>query len=212
MIQGYPARASVAPGEQLVLHIATDSPRFRVVFYRWSDGLTPIQETSWLAGEYAEPGRAEDDWRWPAYEFAIPQDWPSAVYIAHLEEPDGVAVDLAMTSAAALFIVRGSGRSNLLYKIPLATYHAYNCTGGGCFYVNPPRSTDPPGARLSLHRPGGGIGGETWGALDYYDTRSPRQTFAHWDALFIRWLLRNGYAPEFCTDLDVHDDPELCQR
>jgi hypothetical protein len=41
---------------------------------------------------------------------------------------------------------------------------------------------------------------------------SPRQTFAHWDARFIRWLLRNGYAPEFCTDLDIHADPDLCNR
>ncbi|HEU4854944.1 MAG TPA: hypothetical protein VFS89_06605 [Nitrosospira sp.] len=36
-----------------------------------------------------------------------------------------------MESAAVLFVVRGSGHSKLLYKIPLATYHAYNCTGGG---------------------------------------------------------------------------------
>lgn len=98
------------------------------------------------------------------YEFPIPHDWPSAVYIAHLEESDGRAIDLAMNSAAVLFVVRGNGRSKLLYKIQLATYHAYNYAGGGCFYVNPPRSQDPPGAKLSLHRPGGGIGGETWGA------------------------------------------------
>jgi hypothetical protein len=41
---------------------------------------------------------------------------------------------------------------------------------------------------------------------------SPRQTFAHWDARFIRWLLRNGHSPEFCTDLDIHEDPDLCDR
>lgn len=210
MIRGYPARAGVAPGELLVLHVATDAPRFRVLFYRWGDGLLRVSETGWLAGEHAVPGGAGEDWEWPRYEFAIPHDWPSAVYIAHLEEPGGSAIDLAMNSAAALFVVRGNGRSKLLYKIPLATYHAYNHTGGGCFYANPPRSEDPPGARLSLHRPGGGIGGETWGALDYYDLSSPRQTFAHWDARFIRWLFRNGYAPEFCTDLDIHADPDLC--
>ncbi|MDB5773043.1 MAG: hypothetical protein JWM42_3417, partial [Burkholderia sp.] len=65
---------------------------------------------------------------------------------------------------------------------------------------------------VSLRRPGGGIGGATHGAIDHYDTRSPRQTFAHWDAPFIRWLLRNGYAPEFCTDFDIHKDPRLCSR
>jgi hypothetical protein len=65
---------------------------------------------------------------------------------------------------------------------------------------------------VSLLRPGGGIGGETHGALDHYDPSSPRQTFAHWDARFIRWLLWSGYAPEFCTDFDIHDDPGLLDR
>lgn len=212
MIQGYPARAGVAPGEHLMLHIATDSPSFRVVFYRWGDGLARVHETQWLKGEYAPPRGADEDWQWPPYEFPIPQDWPSAVYIAHLEERDGAPIDLAMTSAAVLFVVRGNGRSTLLYKIPLATYHAYNWMGGGCLYIDPPRSFDPPGAKLSLHRPGGGIGGEIWGPPDYYDASSPRQSFAHWDARFIRWLLRNGYEPEFCTDFDIHGDPGLCNR
>lgn len=212
MIQAYPFHASVVPGERLILHISTDAPRFRVVFYRWGDGLVPMRQTDWLPGKYAAPRGAAEDWQWPAYGFDIPEDWLSAVYIAHLQEPESLPVALAMTSAAALFVVRGTGRSPLLYKLPLATYHAYNCSGGGCFYVNPPRSHTPPGARVSLHRPGGGIGGETWGAPDHYDTSSPRQTFAHWDARFIRWLLQQGYQPEFCTDLDIHDAPGLCRR
>ena len=212
MIRGYPRHASVAPGEQLLLHIATDAPRFRMVFHRWGDGFISMQETGWLEGQHAEPRGAANDWQWPQYAFDIPGDWPSAVYIAHLQEPDGVPLSLAMTSAAVLFVVRGAGRGKLLYKIPLATYHAYNCTGGGCFYVSQTFSTDPPGARASLRRPGGGIGGETWGALDHYDMSSPRQTFAHWDARFIRWLLREGFDPEFCTDFDIHNDPELLGR
>jgi len=212
MVQGYPSRASVAPGERLVLHVATDGARFRVVFHRWADGFVPMLETRWLPGKEAPARGAADDWQWPAYDFPIPRDWPSGVYVAYLEQANGPAFSQAMTSAAVLFVVRGEGRGNLLYKIPLFTYHAYNCSGGGCFYVNPPRWQSPPGARVSLRRPGGGIGGDTWGALDHYDLESPRQTFAHWDARFIRWLLHNGYAPEFCTDLDVHDDPGLCGR
>ncbi len=212
MIRGYPRHASVSPGEQLHLHVSTDAPRFRIVFHRWADGFIAMQETGWIEGRHAVPRGAADDWEWPPYTFGIPTDWPSAVYIAHLQEPDGEPLGLAMTSAAILFVVRGAGRSKLLYKIPLATYHAYNCTGGGCFYVSQTFSKDPPGARVSLRRPGGGIGGETWGALDHYDLDSPRQTFAHWDARFIRWLLRKGYTPEFCTDFDIHCDPDLLGR
>jgi hypothetical protein len=196
-----------------VLHVATDAPRFRVSFYRWGAGLTLMQDSSWLPGASAAPRSAALDWDWPAYEFRVPDAWPSAVYLAHLQEPDTAALDTPFASTSALFVVRGAGRSPLLYKIPLATYHAYNGTGGGCFYVNPPRSHTPPGSKVTLHRPGGGIVGERiYGAADYYDTSSARQTFAHWDAPFIRWLVRRGYTPEFCTDLDLHDDALLCDR
>jgi hypothetical protein len=209
MIRGYPGRASVRPGERLVLHVATDSPRFRVHFYRCGYGLEPVHQSGWLAGERAPERGAGDDWRWPPYEFDVPEEWPSAVYIAHLEEPGGRALDLAQDSAAALFVVRPRAPGGMLYKLPLATYHAYNCSGGGCYYFNPPRSGAPPGARVSLQRPGGGIGGDTWGAADHYDASSARQTFAHWDARFIRWLERNGYTPDYCTDFDIDADPSL---
>lgn len=212
MIRGYPARASVLPGEVLVLHIATDAPRFRVCFYRWWDGAELLCRSRWFDGVDAAPRGADEDWGWPGYAFSIPGQWRSAVYIAHLEEVGGPAFDLALDRATVLFVVRGGGSGGLLYKIPLATYHAYNHMGGGCYYDCPPVSLSPPGARVSLRRPGGGIGGEVWGAADHYDMRSPRQTFAHWDAGFIRWLIRDGYAPEFCTDIDVHRDAGLCRR
>lgn len=225
MIDGYPERASVAPGEALVLHVSTDAARFRVRIFRWAEDLVPVTTSAWMPGRYAPPAGSAVDWRWPEYEIAIGRDWPSAVYIAYLEEPDAsTPPGPAMGRAAALFVVRGQGRGGrggrhalgardaLLYKLPLATYHAYNFTGGGCFYMNPTRSEAPPGSKVSLQRPGGGIGGATWGALDYYDPSSPRQTFAHWDARFIRWLLRNGYAPEFCTDFDIHHDPSVLDR
>lgn len=212
MIGGYPNQASVAPGERLMLHVSTDAPRFRVRFYRWGDGFVPMRVSPWLEGEHAGPQPADRDWRWPGYEFVIPPDWPSAVYIAQLQESNTVAPGPRFDAPAALFVVRGDGRAGLLYKLPLATYHAYNRTGGSCFYVDPPRSPNPPGSKVTLQRPGGGIGGDTWGAVDYYDSTSPRQTFAHWDAPFIRWLIRAGYAPEFCTDIDIHRDPWLCHR
>jgi hypothetical protein len=212
MIRGYPARASVVPGATLTLHVGTDAPRFRIAFHRWADGFVPMHRTGWLDGFDVPAGTAHEDWRWPAYTFDIPRDWPSGVYVAHLQAPDAAPLQVSQDCAAALFVVRGAGRSPLLYKIPLATYHAYNCTGGACFYFAPPRSSDPPGSRLTLQRPGGGIGGITFGAEDFYDSTSPRQTFAHWDARFIRWLLAQGYAPEFCTDFDVHEDPGLLER
>lgn len=205
MIAGYPASASVDPGDALVLHVSTTARRFRVLFYRWCDGLVPVYVTGWLPGKCAAPRGAADDWEWPAYPLKLEGNWPSSVYLAFLDEGRGASLSLAASSAAVMFVVRGSGRAKLLYKIPLATYHAYNFTGGGCFYKNPPHSLVPPGGKVGFLRPGGGIGGAVWCSPDYYDMRSPRQTFAHWDAPFIRWLARNGYAAEFCTGLDLDE-------
>lgn len=214
MIQAYPERASVLPGELLVLHVSTDRPRFRVQFYRWAQTMEPVLCSGWLRGEHAPPRGPDQDWQWPSYGFEIPGDWQSAVYIACFEAEGAPSIAPApwMPQAAALFVVRGAARGGLLVKLSLATWHAYNHSGGGCFYDNPPRSEHPPGARLSLQRPGGGTGGAIFCSLDHYDHSSPRQSFAHWDGRFIRWLLRNGYQPEFCTDFDVHADACLCGR
>lgn len=212
MIQAYPAPASVLPGQRLVLHVSTDQPRFRVHFFRWGVTLQPVLCSAWLRGEHAPPRAADEDWEWPAYGFEIPGDWSSAVYLACCEADGAPPPAPWMPQAAALFVVRGAARAGMLVKLPLATWHAYNHSGGGCFYDNAPRSAHPPGARLSLRRPGGGTGGAIFGAPDHYDASSPRQSFAHWDGRFIRWLLRNGYEPEFCTDFDIHADPRLCGR
>ncbi|MES2317971.1 MAG: N,N-dimethylformamidase beta subunit family domain-containing protein [Pseudomonadota bacterium] len=212
MIDGYAASASLYPGQRLVLHVAGDGPRFRVSFYHWTGRLVHMLTSGWRSCERVPERGAGDDWDWPAYQFRIPDGWPAGVYLAHLEQPGAGAPHLAMRSAAVLFVVRGKAAGKLLFKIALATYNAYNHAGGGCFYANPPRSHTPPGARLSFRRPGCGIGGPVFGAPDHYDASSPRQSFAHWDAHFIGWLYRQGYAPEFCTDLDIHADPDLCRR
>jgi N,N-dimethylformamidase beta subunit-like protein len=206
VIRGYPARPSVARGGRFVLHVATDAARFRVRFLRVGAAVESIDESPWLRGVDAAPGRADVDWCWPAYEFSA-AGWRPGVYVAQFitGDADASPPSLAATEGAALFVVRGDGAHDILYKLPVATYHAYNCTGGGCFYSDPPRSTDPPGSRVTLRRPGGGIGGETFGALDHYDATSARQTFAHWDAPFIRWFECAGFDADYCTDFDLHD-------
>jgi len=210
MIQGYAAKQSVWPGQALVLHVSAGAGRFRAVFYRWVGRLVHMLTSGWMNGEPAAQRCAGVHWHWPPYRFTLPRDWPSGVYIAHLEHPGAAPPSLAMRDAAVLFVVRGR-RGTLLYKLPLATYNAYNYAGGGCFYAHPPQSDAPPGARLSFQRPGIGIGGPVFGAPDHYEASTARQTFAHWDARFIRWLTRQRYAPDFCTDLDIHEDPELCR-
>ncbi len=116
----------------------------------------------------------------------------------------------------ALFVVRNlTSAAPILYNIPLFTYHAYNVAHvdgtkrvdeGECLYSG--------AGTVSMDRPGGGTGGHPWDEVnaDVHDRASPRQTFAHWDAKAVAWLEGNGFAVDYCTDLDLHTDQRLAER
>ena len=224
MIQGYPDRESIVAGGTLGLHVSTDAPLFRVDFYRLGASLAPIGSSAWYAGVESPPPPHPDgisshaspaeDWNWPAYEFPIPAGWKPGIYIAAFVQGD---TDGTQTCALRydtetvrgyekeFFIVRppSPGKySSILYKKSTFTRHAYNRSDSSTqerassLYDNPVYvAADgqgwPYGHKISMHRPGG---------ID---------DLAYWDAPFISWLERNGYDAEFCTDLDLHENPEL---
>ena len=243
MIRGYVEQPSPRAGTRLVLRVATDAPRFRVEFLRCGAELTPCGGTGWLLGEYAPLHLPFQDWGtpgsglhseplapWRAYDLPVPRDWRSGVYIALLIEGDGAGRDISQPDrstcdgrdARALFVVRPATRrtADIIYKVPLLTYHAYNLIDGQpydaaaqrghwCLY-NMPRAHEVPlpiPSGVNLHRPGGGTGATPYDIsnFDPFDP-SPRQTFLHWDARFVAWLEREGFALDYCTDVDLHRD------
>jgi hypothetical protein len=234
VIQGFPRRTTVVAGGQLELCASTDAPAFRVELYRWGAELTLAGRTGWLDGRHAPPHLPFHDWgrdnaglageelaAWPVHGIAIGADWPPGVYVAVLVEGDGRREEGPAPDARhgrALFVVRSPAeRSSVLYKLPLLTWHAYNQVsaehylpatgrGGWCLYSEfLPLPVDAP-LTVSVLRPGGGTGGTPFDSFDPdpFDGGTPRQTFAHWDAHAVAWLERQGYAVDFCTDLDLH--------
>ena len=122
---------------------------------------------------------------------------------------------------SALFVVRpapGSAPANLLYKVPLFTYHAYNLVAPQCYdpatrqghwcLYNLPRPREVPRPfpeSVNLHRPGGGAGGAPYDTFNFDPLDpTPRQTFGHWDARMVHWLEGEGYSLDYCTDFDLH--------
>ena len=224
MIQGYVDRESIVAGNVLHLHVSTDAIFFRVDFYLISESLTFIASSAWHTGIESHPPPHPDgiphhaspaeDWRWPCYEFQVPAEWLPGIYVAALVEGciDGARTRAREYDAATVggfekefFIVkpaRPGTYSSILYKKSTFTRHAYNRSDSAVqerassLYENPvyvPANghDQPCGHKVSMHRPGGII------------------DLAYWDAPFISWLSRNGYAVEFCTDLDLHENPRL---
>ena len=239
MIQGFPKTASAYPGETIALYVSTDAPKFRIDFYRQGVTLRFQFSSEILPGIFVADHGNDEDWTadWPLYGIQLGEDAAPGAYIAMFTECDddgnpnpdqdpplNTANSYAPTGKA-FFVIKNPNPgydSQLLYKIPLFTYHAYNVTGGASVYQNQP---------VSLLRPGGGTGGIPWdGAtgnanyvfrppygdwdpFDNYDldpvNLSPRQVFEHWDAKFISFLESNGYRTDYCTDMDIHGDDDL---
>lgn len=232
MIQGYPDYPSVFPGELIHLHVSTDAPQFRIDIYRQGVILDYQTSTVSLEGFFAEDHDHDQDWgidavrrdgtqaaAWPPYEFIVPGNFKTGVYIAMFVELDGHGnpnplqdppLDNTKADARtskALFVVKNpvpGVESQLLYKLPYFTYQSYNYQGNGSIYQ---------GVNINLHRPGGGTGGTPWdatlfnapyGNYDPFDTSSFRQTFQHWDSNFIAWLEYVGFRVDYCTDWDIH--------
>nr|WP_244943509.1 N,N-dimethylformamidase beta subunit family domain-containing protein [Streptomyces inhibens] len=222
VIEGYVDRESVIAGRNLTLHISTDADEFRVRFYRLGRELAFMAESGPFPGVYAPPPPHPDGvadhaspavaWDWPRYGIPVPDDWPPGVYLAHfIEGDDRRARAVPLLDDAGIegherefFLVRPrhpGKNARILYKKSTFTRHAYNRSDradaqrASSLYDNPVHQEGGPGMprghRLSLHRPGGVI------------------DLAYWDAPFIAWLERSGYDVEYCTDLDLHEDPEL---
>ncbi len=232
MMRAYAHSPSIQMGEDLKLCVEPGH-RFRAAFYRYwlSDEAEPIAapELSDVSGVeqtgniFQSPqrpwtGTPDHDWEWPWIAFSLDASaWPSGVYVVVIYEVDDLGVPSDeigrkvvrgealgfMDSNAALFVVTPrKPTASIAYIVPIATFHAYNFTGGGCFYEyrQPPV---PPSRTVTLRRPGCGIGGVCREALDPYDTGSPRQSFAHWDAKMLGWFRREGFTVDCFTDLDL---------
>ena len=207
MINGYPSSSSVRPGECLSLHVSTSSSEFVARFHRYPNESDPILTVKLRSKGWAVPASSGADWKWPSYSVEIPEEWGPGVYLVHLRELDCSAEDWGPSDPPGLlFVVRKDAAvSPTIFKLPLATYHAYNFSGGGSLYRTPAFCEQRLGRAVSLRRPGGGIGGIVPCCEDVYKPDTTRQTFRHWDGPFIAWLLENGYNLDFCTSLDLDD-------
>jgi hypothetical protein len=219
---------TVLADSDLRLHVSTEHARFSVRLFRYGAEVVEVDsQAGVLTGMDLPLGRPDEAWGWPAYPIALGADLQDGVYIAipvplrSDGTPESVQAEPALANRkdASLFVLRryapgGPRARTIWYKLPTATYTAYNQIGGASLYANPQWARDwmAQGYVGSLQRPGnGGVGGRVMegDAPDAYVRTSRRQTFAHWDAPFVVWLEQHGYQVSYCTDYDLQYDENL---
>jgi hypothetical protein len=218
---------TVARGSDLRLHVSTTHDRFAVQLFRCGASIEAVATPERVYTGVDVPfGRPDEAWGWPEYEVALPDDLVDGIYVAVPvpvagSGPEGsVPADTSLlTRRDACLFVRARARPGtevvgVLYKLPTATYSAYNQLGGVSLYAGAHWTQDWTGKGyvVSLQRPGnGGVGGRVMetDAPDPYARTSRRQVFAHWDYPLIAWLESQGYAPSYCTDFDLDADEQL---
>jgi hypothetical protein len=224
--RSYAWPVTIGAGQDLHLHVSTQHARFGVRLFRAGAAIEEVAAPELrFDGQDLPLGRPDEAWGWAQYRIPLADGLADGIYLA-VPVPAGPGGDLdpvpagpdvAVRPDASLFIVRrapASGGRKILYKLPTATYTAYNQLGGASLYAGVRWARDwwGQGYVASLQRPGnGGVGGMVMAgdAPDAYDRGSRRQTFAHWDLPFVAWLESRGTEVAYCTDYDLHYDASL---
>ena len=180
------ARRSYLPTEPMSLRVRTDAPSFTLTFLRVGHGPYLSMRSDDLTGlQMADP--VDVDWSGkrsaPRAIRVQSGTWPSGLYAAKLETPDGRV-------GFAPFVLRSPapGPSRVAVVLPTSTWQAYNLYDadgdgwGDTWYAggNPPVVLDRP-----------------------YRSRGVPPRFRRYDYPFLRWLEQTRRDPDFFTDDDL---------
>ena len=208
-IEGYGSKTTVVQGGEIDFHISTDSPTYDIQIFRTT--APPFgYEGPPVTTIPALPGSRHpiplDSFRtgcgWPvSYTLSIPSDWPSGVYFAQLVIPTGHVTLIP-------FVVREDdpgSTSTILFLDAVNTHNSYNTHNGKNAYydidflgVLPPQLIKVTRSyTVSFDRP-------LWDDFEF-----EAEHYSTWEMLFVLWLESEGYTVEFCSDHDLHRNPDL---
>lgn len=178
-------------------------------------------------------GLIECNWN-ESYRLTVPTDWISGVYLAKLTESLH-----GWQSYIIFVVRDDARAADVLMQCSVTTYQAYNGWGGRSIYPsnserykdengayvplpgqNPPWVLNDSHTKVSFNRPYyAAHRGYSWEGkhVTPYVTGSGH-LFANypfgsyepaWEYNMIRWLEKQGYDVTYCTNIDVHRDPQL---
>lgn len=213
-IEGYASRTSAYPGDQIDLMVSTNPPSpFTVDIYRlgYYDGtggrhmlnLGPFDgEPQTLPMETIERLR-ECDWA-PSVTLQIPDNWVSGVYLAKLTRQTSPNVQ-----SYIIFVVKQRRKTNILFQVSDLTWQAYNkWPGTNSIYDDgsPELWHSGPNVRVGFDRPY-----SKYSQIVDAPLSTGSGEFILWEFPMAYWLESEGYDVTYCSNLDLHADPELLE-
>ncbi len=192
-IEGYTNKKSYRSGEVISFHISTTSPTYEIDIKRegsWSRPRVALFQN--LPGSHF-PQPTENAWQgaqWPeTFSIAVPASWKTGSYLALFRTEDNTII----YHPFAILPPTPGESSRLAFVMNYPTRVAYNAWGGKNVYYSNIEGDDLHAVRVSYLRP--------------FDKGNGRGSFsgAQWGV--IAHLESNGYAPEYLTERDIHENP-----
>lgn len=203
LIEGYPDRISVVAGDELAFHTSTSAAEYSIEIARLGAAREVVFRKTGIpgGGQHPIPEHASaNGCGWPiSFRMPVPPEWKTGYYSVVFRVADGggrfAGRNRRTAEADAFFIVRPSqpGKdTRILLQLATNTYNAYNNWGGSSLYAYHGRA-NLQGHRVSFQRP-------------------QMSQFANWEQPFAAWAEKNGYALDYCANLDLEQHPELLSR
>ncbi len=212
-IEGYTSHASILPGEKLQVMVSTQpaSP-FRIDFYRLGyyegKGGRHVLSSGTLPGKpQAMPAigtRRLQNCQWePSYEFQIPKDWVSGVYVGKL------TVEKDSLQSYVIFIVRDQRHADYVYQASDHTWQAYNRWPSQFSLYDDGVDVWHWGdqSQVSFNRPYG----KYCQIMDAPLSTGSGEFFL-WEFPFVYWAEKYGYDLTYISNTDLHRDAEQARR
>jgi len=200
LLEGYASTTSLLPGESISFCVSNfnGNGSFQScsvsIVRRGAQDQAYISTSISVTNEVTPAQAYTNGCNWPSrYSLTIPSNWPSGLYVAAFWIDSASYIEVP-------FVVRASqpGKSsNVLVQVPFTTMQAYNnwpglARNGKSLYDQ--NSVNGRATTVSFDRP--------------FD---PNSTYGqgHFINAFVPWLEQNGYVAEYCSSLDLHNDPTL---
>jgi hypothetical protein len=212
VIEGFASRTSLLPGESIDFKVSTDPscPFFidiyRMGYYGGTGGrhmtrLGPFQGRPQAMPMMTVERLRECNWD-VATSFTIPGGWPSGVYLGKLTREERFG-----NQSYLIFVVKEHRRSDILCQVSDLTWQSYNkWPGRDSLYDDgtPEVWYTGPNVRVSFDRPYA----KYCQILDAPLSAGSGE-FLLWEHPLAYWLEQQGYDVTYCSNLDLHSDPEI---